>query len=190
MKKLAVILLAVLLLLAVSACGKKKEDHENHESSAKASDLKQSAVKVNLMDAKGRNSGTAQLKQTAEGVEIKVNAKGLTPGEHGIHFHEIGKCEAPSFESAGKHFNPEKKKHGFNNPEGFHAGDIPNLKADKKGTAKVTFVSQNVTLAKGSPNALLKKGGTAIVVHEKADDYKTDPSGNSGGRVLCGEIKK
>ncbi|MFC0187560.1 superoxide dismutase family protein [Fictibacillus aquaticus] len=189
MKKSITVLLVLLLIVSAAGCGKKKEDHENHESKASASDIKRSSKEVVLMNAAGKKSGTVHLTQTAEGVEIHVKAEGLTSGEHGFHFHETAKCTAPDFESAGKHFNPGKRKHGFNNPEGFHAGDIPNLKTDKSGNAEVTFVSQNVTLNKGAANSLLRKGGTSIVVHEKADDYKTDPSGNSGGRILCGEIK-
>ena len=113
----------------------------------------------------------------------------LAQGVHGIHFHEKGKCKGPDFESAGAHLNPGKKQHGFQNPKGFHAGDLPNVTVKDDGTVNADLVTNQVTLEKGQPNSLLKKGGTALVIHAQADDYKTDPSGNSGARIACGAIR-
>jgi Cu-Zn family superoxide dismutase len=122
-------------------------------------------------------------------VKIHLEAKGLPPGVHGFHIHQTGKCEPPSFTSAGDHLNPTHKQHGFYNPKGFHAGDLPNIQVAADGTVRADVESKNVTLKKGEPNSLLRKGGTSLVIHEKADDYVTDPSGNSGSRIACGVIR-
>ncbi|QHT61534.1 superoxide dismutase family protein [Paenibacillus lycopersici] len=146
-------------------------------------------VTVKIIDAKGEAIGSAVLTQKENAVLVRVEASKLAPGEHGLHFHETGKCEAPGFTTAGSHFNPAARLHGFNNPKGFHNGDLPNLKADAGGNAKAEFETKVVTLAKGQPNSLLKEGGTALVIHDKMDDYVTDPSGNSGDRIACGVIQ-
>ncbi|MDN4525592.1 superoxide dismutase family protein [Fictibacillus fluitans] len=187
-KGVGILTLGILL----SACGSNNNnDMESEQKSEGASSMsKSSPVTVQLMDSKGKQAGTATLEQAAEGVKVKVEAKGLTPGKHGIHFHENGVCEVPIFESAGKHFNTMKKQHGFENPKGPHVGDLKNITADQSGKASGDLMSSLVTLQEGKDNSLLKEGGTALVVHAQADDYKTDPSGNSGDRILCGVIKK
>jgi len=146
-------------------------------------------TKVELKDAQGKDVGTIVIWDQASGVALEVQLHDLSPGEHAIHFHQVPKCEAPDFKSAGGHFNPESKKHGFENPEGHHAGDMKNFMVKADGTtAKVHLEDSDVTL-KAGPHSLLTNGA-AIVVHAKADDYKTDPSGNSGDRVACGVITK
>ncbi|MCZ8521562.1 MULTISPECIES: superoxide dismutase family protein [Paenibacillus] len=144
---------------------------------------------VELIGIRGTSIGKAKLSQAADGVRIQLDAAHLPPGVHGFHVHESGKCEAPDFKSAGAHFNPGGRKHGTENPEGAHAGDMPNIEADANGMAKADFVMKGLTLEKGKPTSLLKDGGTSLVLHEKADDYKTDPSGNSGARISCGVIR-
>ncbi|MBP1989892.1 superoxide dismutase family protein [Paenibacillus eucommiae] len=146
-------------------------------------------ITIDLINSKGLKVGTAHLTQLIKGVKIDVEAASLTPGKHGIHFHDTGKCEAPDFKTAGSHFNPGAMQHGFDNPNGYHEGDLPNLDVAADGKAKAEFFSTNVTLEKGKPNSLLKDGGTALVIHDKADDLKTDPSGNSGDRIACGVIQ-
>jgi Cu-Zn family superoxide dismutase len=149
----------------------------------------QSPVKVAMKNAQGESVGTATITEKGAGVSIAIDFKGLPPGEHALHIHSAAKCEAPAFTTAGGHFNPTNKKHGTQNPEGHHAGDMPNFTADAKGMAKTTIANADVTLKDG-PNSLFTGGGTALVIHEKADDMKTDPAGAAGNRIACGVIVK
>jgi superoxide dismutase, Cu-Zn family len=144
---------------------------------------------VELKDAQGKPVGTIVLGQKGPGVGLKLKLHDLPPGDHGIHFHQNAKCDGPDFKSAGPHFNPDAKKHGLENPEGHHAGDMLNLTVDANGKADVTLEDKDVTLAAGA-HSLFSNGGTAIVIHAKGDDMKTDPSGNSGDRIACGVITK
>jgi superoxide dismutase, Cu-Zn family len=139
-----------------------------------------------LKDSSGIAVGDADLVQTDAGVLIKLQLKGLKPGEHAFHVHAVGKCEAP-FESAGPHFNPTQQKHGMMSGEG-HAGDMPNLHVPQNGDLSVEVLNREVTLEQGKPNSLLDADGSSLVIHAKADDYKTDPAGNAGDRIACGVI--
>lgn len=143
-----------------------------------------------LQNSNGEDKGEVKFTQTESGVELTAKVKNMPEGTYAIHIHEVGKCEAPTFETAGAHFNPKHKEHGIDNPKGAHAGDLPNLQIGKEGTLEVRFVSKEFTLEKGKENSLLDKDGSAVVIHEKADDYKTDPSGNSGTRIVCGVVEQ
>jgi Cu-Zn family superoxide dismutase len=127
------------------------------------------------------------LTQTPHGVLLSLSVKGLPAGEHAFHVHAVGKCEPP-FNSAGGHFNPENKKHGHEAADGPHAGDMPNLHIPASGELTVEVMNTAITLDKGKPNSVFKPDGTAVVIHAGKDDYKTDPTGNAGGRIACGVI--
>jgi Cu-Zn family superoxide dismutase len=161
------------LLCAATACG------QSTMQSAHA----------DIVNAQGQEIGTATLAQSNGGVRIDLDLIKLPPGVHAIHIHTAGKCEGPDFMTAGGHFNPDMKKHGKDNRDGPHAGDLLNITVAANGSAKTSLVAPNVTLSSG-PNSLFHEGGSAIVIHEKEDDYKTDPAGNSGARIACGVIRK
>jgi superoxide dismutase, Cu-Zn family len=147
-------------------------------------------VKVELKDGQGNSVGTAKIEPMNTGVEVKLDLHGLPPGEHGIHFHQNAKCDAPDFKSAGGHFNPETRQHGLQNPQGHHAGDMLNITVGSNGKAKAQISNNDVTLGPSTDaHSLFANGGTAIMIHAKADDMKTDPSGNSGDRIACGVIQ-
>jgi len=145
---------------------------------------------VDLKDAKGNSVGMAMISAAkGGGVSIDLDVHGLTPGEHALHFHAVPKCEGPDFTTATGHFNPMTKKHGMQNPEGPHAGDMNNFTVDAKGNAKTTITNKNVTMG-SEANSIYANGGTALMIHAAADDMKTDPSGNAGARIACGAITK
>ncbi len=155
--------------------------------SCAAEPLKAKAV---LHNVKGEQVGSATLEETPGGVRLKLSVSKLPPGAHAVHIHASAKCDGPDFKSAGPHFNPAHKKHGRKNPEGPHAGDLPDLQAGPDGTDVMEAVVSGVTLAGEGENSLFHPGGTSIVLHASADDNQTDPSGNSGDRIACGPITR
>jgi Cu-Zn family superoxide dismutase len=149
--------------------------------------LAENLANAQLKDASGKAVGDVDLVQTRDGVLIKLQLKGIPAGEHAFHIHAVGKCEAP-FNSAGPHFNPANHKHGMMSGEG-HAGDMPNLHVPQSGELNVEVLNTAVTLDRDKPNSLLDADGSALVIHAKADDYKSDPAGNAGDRIACGVIQ-
>jgi Cu-Zn family superoxide dismutase len=146
-------------------------------------------ARAEIYNARSEKIGSAALRGDGTGVRIELDVSQLPPGTHALHIHAVGKCDAPSFQTAGPHFNPEGKKHGTKNPEGPHAGDLPNFEVGADGRAKVSLVAPHVTLGDG-PNSLFHPEGTALVIHEKPDDSMTDPAGNAGARIACGVVQK
>jgi Cu-Zn family superoxide dismutase len=146
-----------------------------------------SRATAELKDTSGNSIGVARLSERSNGVLVRLEVKNLTPGLHAVHVHAVGKCETPAFTSAGAHYNPAGKKHGLKNPEGPHAGDLPNMLVAKDGSGWFEALTDAVTLRAG-PNSVFDADGSALIIHAGIDDYVTDPTGNAGDRVACGLI--
>lgn len=172
------LVLPVAVLLVAAAGGCRTGMHSERHASA------------TLFDASGRQVGVVALTEDGSSVLVSGNFQSLAPAQHGIHFHTVGRCDTTgAFASAGGHFNPASRKHGLENPEGPHAGDLPNLVIDSSGTGRYRTTTSRVTLGTGSAS-LLDADGSAVVVHALADDQRTDPAGNSGARVACGVVRE
>ena len=142
------------------------------------------AETIALNGGDGRPVGSVTLTEGANGVSLKLDASAIAAGTHGLHLHEKGLCEGPKFEAAGAHWNPAGKKHGRDNPEGAHLGDLANLEVPSSGTASMTIEAAGMMMNSGA-SPLADADGTSLVVHAKPDDYRTDPSGASGDRIAC-----
>jgi superoxide dismutase, Cu-Zn family len=176
--KIRVVLLLVISVMLMFATAVYAQEGTTHSAAAI------------MKDAKGATVGLATFTEEVGGlVLINVNVRGLTPGLHGIHIHNAGNCTGPSFTFAGEHYNPLGKEHGFNNPKGPHAGDLPNLEVDADGTGHMNVTTDRVTLSPGT-TTLFKANGTSMVIHSGPDDQMTNPAGNSGARIVCGVIER
>lgn len=140
-----------------------------------------------IKTADGKTVGTAHFMPAKDGMSLHVSVKGLAAGTHGIHLHTVGACQAPDFASAGAHWNPDHRMHGTENPQGPHMGDLPNLVVKPNGTGELRATVKGAHLD-ASASGLLDSDGSALVIHAAPDDNKTDPSGNSGGRIACGVV--
>src|SRR5690625_2807734 len=196
MKKVIYFFNIFVLTLIVSACSGMNDqlgDHYNEEEAEEALMMeKESEDRIIHSDLKNVDCDRvwiAQLEQQDNGVNIQIEGLNLPEGLHGFHIHEKGICEEPTFESAGGHFNPTNAKHGFDHPEGPHAGDLPNLEIDKEGRVKKSFLAPMVTLKKGEKNSLLQENGTTLIIHADPDDYISQPAGDAGERIACGVIQ-
>jgi superoxide dismutase, Cu-Zn family len=148
-------------------------------------------AKVKMINGNRQEVGQATLSETPGGVLIRLSlrakAEGISPGAHALHIHNVAKCEPP-FKSAGEHFDPSNKKHGFFSKDGRHLGDLPNIHVPENAPLTVEFLVPQLTLG-GGRNSVFDSDGSALVIHQGADDYMTDPAGNSGDRVACGVIE-
>jgi superoxide dismutase, Cu-Zn family len=173
-KKILVVLTAGLLVLIAA-------------STAAAQPFSRGFAWAPIVDANGESIGAAALTQKKGKVHIYAWATGLTPGKHGIHVHAVGQCDPTAFVTAGSHFNPEIRKHGLHNPEGPHAGDMPNMQVGESGLGILRTATDRISLSDG-PKSVFDADGSAIIIHAGPDDYKTDPTGNAGDRVVCGVV--
>ncbi len=139
--------------------------------------------RAQLIDSAGQPAGEARLWSVAEGIRVEATLPGVLPRGHGFHVHAVGLCDPPAFESAGPHHNPTNREHGTMNPNGPHAGDLPNV-----DRTSVSFVVPGLTAT--GPNSIFDSDGSALVLHADPDDLRTDPSGNSGARIRCGVIQR
>ena len=150
------------------------------------------SARAQLLDADGNVVGDAILEESDGSVTVTVSVDGLSPGEHGVHVHTIGRCEVTAdgaFTSAGGHFNPDGRSHGLENPAGPHAGDLPNMTVGADGRGTLTATTDRFTLAAGD-RSVFDADGAAIVVHASADDMRSDPAGDAGARVACGVLSR
>jgi Cu-Zn family superoxide dismutase len=170
--------------LAVAGCASNQRDDALPDESAAPAMLRAEAL-----DRSGGVLAKATAEEAGGAVRVRVEAEGLAPGAYGAHIHTTGLCDAPAFAGAGPHWNPTAQQHGKDNPAGMHKGDLPNLLVgtDRRGSFEYTI--PGATLAGRGGAALLDDDGAAIVIHAGADDYRTDPSGNSGDRIACGVLR-
>lgn len=176
--KFASILLSLPVILGASACATAGADAASAAPTARAA----------LAAGDGSARGEAVITQASDGLHVVVKATGLTPGTHAVHVHTTGICTGPDFTSAGGHWNPTTHQHGKDNPAGMHMGDMPNMLVGPDGAGAIDYVITGGMLREGAA-PLLDADGAAVVVHAQADDYKTDPTGNAGGRLACGVVK-
>ncbi len=180
---------AAALSIGLAGCGSSETASTSNDAATASADIKEasnaaatvtSAV-ATLRTAAGATAGSATATTGSGGIIITLNVEDLPRGQHGVHVHMTGRCDPPTFETAGAHWNPASSQHGLENPQGPHAGDMPNLTIGADGRGVLEY-----TLEGGTLNGLLDSDGSAIVVHADVDDQKTDPSGNSGDRIACG----
>ena len=175
MKKVSILMIAVLAIAAVVATAVSAQGNGAQHTSAV------------LVDPSGNVVGNAKFTEDATGIlHVNVHVRGISAGLHGIHLHAVGSC-TPTFAAAGGHHNPLNHQHGLNNPQGAHAGDLPNLVVNRAGVGRLVGVSDRATLAPG-PTTLFDANGSAVIIHASEDDQLTDPTGNSGARIACGVI--
>jgi Cu-Zn family superoxide dismutase len=171
----------VAIAFALAACA---SDGEDYHSPAESGPDSSATLSARLHDAAGETVGTASATQERTGIRIRIEATGLPPGAHGAHVHAVGSCTPPSFDSAGPHWNPGRNEHGSANPRGRHDGDLPNLLIGAQGSGTLEY-----KIPAGRLAAMADGDGASVVIHAQADDYRTDPTGNSGARIACGVLR-
>ncbi|GAB3792709.1 superoxide dismutase family protein [Virgibacillus kimchii] len=215
MKRWMLTLFFILLIAVLTACGANDEGEEdideNMETEEDVTDedengnqqedgtgneeapdnaASEEEVLVSMEDTEGNVVATATLTEGEAGVDIALDVENLPSGTKGFHIHENAECEAPDFESAGGHYNPTDANHGFDDPDGPHAGDLPNIEVQEDGTASEEVTAEMVTLDQEGENSLYADGGTSLVIHSDEDDYESQPAGDAGDRIACGVISE
>lgn len=145
--------------------------------------------KVEFKNGQGQDVGFAKLEETSQGILIRAELQNLPEGWHGFHLHTTGKCDGPDFATAGGHYNPMGTHHGYEDPQGPHIGDLPNIYVGPDGKAKLEVFAAHVSLMPEGKNNLLDEDGTALVIHAKPDDYHSQPAGEAGARLACGVLR-
>lgn len=184
---IATLSMAAIAAAALSACERAEQ------APPPGSGTIDEAPAVSLVGPDGTIIGSVSAGDSAEGAVLKIAAEGLPPGTHGVHLHDVGLCEGPGFESAGSHWNPTGSQHGFQNPQGPHFGDLPNITVGEDGNFSGTLTVEGSYLKqtrerRGDGGPILDANGAALVIHAEADDFRTDPSGNSGDRIACAAL--
>lgn len=146
------------------------------------------SVSADVREGSGRVRAQATAEQVGDSIRVRVEAMGLAQGAYGAHIHTTGRCDAPGFNAAGPHWNPTGQKHGKDSPQGMHKGDLPNLLVGTDGRGSFEYTVPNASVSRG-PNVLMDSDGAAVVIHQQPDDFRTDPSGNSGARIACGAFR-
>ncbi|WP_431800916.1 superoxide dismutase family protein [Halobacillus andaensis] len=201
MKKWLYFLITLVLLVLVTACAEDEDKDDAPDTGDEQTSTEQESnseeiedngdsemVTAALINGDGDEVGTAELIEQDQEVLIHLDASELPEGKHGFHIHESGHCEGPDFESAGGHFNPTEVSHGTESEDGPHAGDLGNIEVGEDGTVEQEVTAEEVTLQSGEDHSLLDEDGTALVIHAEADDNESQPSGDAGARIACGEI--
>lgn len=199
-KRWLMLSISAMMLVILAACGNGQEEAEapdDQESPAdqeapeeEAAPEEESEINVTLIDSEENEVGDATLTEGDEGVDISLNGENLPAGEHGFHIHDMGACEAPDFDSAGDHYNPTDANHGFDDPDGPHAGDMENIIVEDDGTIDVDITNDRVTLEEGAESTLQTDDGTSLIIHSEEDDYSSQPSGDAGDPIVCGVISE
>jgi superoxide dismutase, Cu-Zn family len=182
------------LSLALAGCGTEQSENDQPTVNAQTAETQPAAnvsgaaggtATAALRTAAGEARGQATVTQAGDGISVRVEAMNMAPGTYAAHIHTTGRCDPPAFESAGGHWNPTSQQHGRENPQGPHKGDLPNLTIAAGGRGVVEFTIPGASVTGGS-TAMLDSDGAAMMIHEKPDDYRTDPSGDAGARIACG----
>ncbi|MCG1009666.1 superoxide dismutase family protein [Salinicoccus sp. ID82-1] len=197
MKLWKMLLLVMAVSVVLAACGDESESDPEVEEGAIDETVDEEdpggvldvpEEEVTLINTEGEETATATLSEGDSGVNVAIEGENLPPGELGFHFHETGSCELPDFESAGGHYNPTDANHGFEDPEGPHAGDMENIEVAEDGTVDTETTADMVTMQENEENTLYTEEGTALIIHSEADDYVSQPSGDAGERIACGVV--
>jgi Cu-Zn family superoxide dismutase len=182
---LKLFLFPVIIFLSVVSCRMQNDKNVQTQDSTKVAGSEEvTRAEADVQPTKGNNvNGKVTFIKEENGIKVTADIVGLKPGKHGFHIHEVGDCSAPDGSSAGGHFNPYHKNHGAPTDSVRHVGDLGNLEAGKDGKAHLEWL--DTLIAFEGTNSII---GRSVIVHEKPDDYKTQPTGNAGGRLACGVI--